>query len=252
MNPPLSMTRFTVRTAGATTQSDEIPSTRILIEKDTVSPVPSASAVIESSAPTTHHGMNSTTKVGLAMIPLVVVLVGLYVIFLFWYRKRRAVRKSIRGSISPPLPEKDLYSYNSSIDSREGSSKVCQMAAFSAPIHSMRHEEARVGGKSTAPHKVPGDKQEGAQVESPAIPMRNAARLIHTDLDSPIDGSSPFRLKRGDTIKRSSLGPELARLWPSPPASVWIKPLATDGLLPMPMSRRESSVYQERPNRNQF
>lgn len=226
MSPTLSMARFAIRTAYATTQSDEVPSTRILIEKDTVSPVPSASAAIESSATTTHHSMNSTTKVGLAIIPLVVVLVGLYVVFLFWYRKRRAARKSIRGSILPPKREKDLHSYNSSIDIREGSSKVCQMAAFSAPIHGMRHGEAPIVGESAAPHEVPGVKREGVQVESSVIPIRNAARLINTDLDSPIDGSSPFRLKRGDTIKRSSLGPELARLWPSPPASVWIKPLA--------------------------
>lgn len=252
MSPTLSMARSSVLTTGVTTQPDDVQSTKILIKKDTVSPVPSASAAAGSSTPTTHHGMNNTTKIGLAMIPVVVVLVGFYVVFLFWYRKRRAARKSIRGSISPPIPEKHLHSYNSSIDSRERSSKVCQMAAFSAPIHGMRHGEARFVNESVAPYEVQSDKGNDTRVESPALPMRNAARLIHADLDSPIDGSSPFRLKRGDTIKRSSLGPELARLWPSSPASVWIKPLATDGLLPTPMPRRESSVYQERPTTNQF
>jgi hypothetical protein len=252
MSPTLSMARFAGRTVRATTQPEDVPSIKILIEKDTVSPVPSAFAVPETSAPTTDNGMKTTTKIGLAMIPVVVVLVGLYVVFLFWYRKHRAARRSIRGSISPPIPEKDLHSYNSSIDSRERSSKVCQMAAFSAPIHGVRHGEARFVGESVAPHEVRSDKGKDIQAESPAIPMRNAARLFHTDLDSPIDGSSPFRLKRGDTVKRSSLGPDLARLWPSPPASVWIKPLATDGVLPTPASRRESPVYQERPARNQF
>ncbi|KAF1915691.1 hypothetical protein BDU57DRAFT_452690, partial [Ampelomyces quisqualis] len=248
----LSMARFTARAADATTQPDVEPLTCILIEKDTVSPVPSVPATAESFASTTHHGMKTTTKVGLAMIPVVVVSVGFCVLLLFWYRKRRAARDSIQGSISPPLAEKDLPSYNRSIDSEERSSKVCQMAAFSSPIHGVRQGEARFGGESVAPHEIRGEQGTGIQVESPAIPMRNAARLIHTDLDSPIDGSSPFRLKRGDTVKRSSLGSELARLWPSPPASVWIKSLATDGLLPRAISRRESSVYQEQPARNRI
>jgi hypothetical protein len=185
------------------------------------------------------------------MIPVVVVMVGLYVLFLFWYRKRRTARKQSQGSKAPPVPEKDGLSYNSSIASRRGSSKVFRMAAFSAPVHDGRHHEAHFQGQSAAILEVaPENKDRSVQVQMAAAPLRSPG-MGEADLDSPIDGSSPFRLKRGDTVKRCSLGPELARLWPSPPTSAWMKPLNTDDRLPEPVVRRESFVYQQRPVRNQ-
>jgi hypothetical protein len=46
------------------------------------------------------------------------------------------------------------------------------------------------------------------------VPPRGA---VESGADSPIDRTSPFRLKRGDTQKRSSFDSELMGGWPAPP-----------------------------------
>jgi hypothetical protein len=188
--------------------------------------------------------MSGGTKVGLAMIPVVVMVVGLYVLFLFWFRKRRATRKSIRGSISPPVPEKDVPSYNSSIASRRRSSKVFHMSAFSTPIHDGRYREAQYpGDRAAQQERITATRNGKTQTQVVAAPLRSQ-HMEETDLDSPIDASSPFRLKRGDTVKRCSIGPELARLWPSSPTSAWLRPLNYNDDCFAPVTRRENSVYQ--------
>lgn len=184
--------------------------------------------------------MTGTTKVGLAMIPIIVALVGLYVLFLFWYRKRRAAR-----NIPPPVPEKDGHSQNGSIISQRRSSKVFRMAAFVAPLHESLQRAAPPSRNGGTGHKKNAsiDKSIISYPIGPKSPS-----MLEAGLDSPIDGSSPFRLKRGDTVKRSSIGPELQRLWPSPPASAWMKP-ATELSFPSPAFRRESIIYQQPPSR---
>ncbi|KAF2031352.1 hypothetical protein EK21DRAFT_30207, partial [Setomelanomma holmii] len=186
----------------------------------TTSSTTSLAAASQTSTPPANLGLSGGTKIGLAMIPVVVVLVGLYILFLFWYRKRRAGRKSIQGSISPPVPEKDQPSYNSSIASRRRSSKVFHMSAFSAPVHDDRYREAQFLGDKTQLSQA--TKEGKTQATAVAAPMRSP-HMVEADMDSPIDASGPFRLKRGDTIKRCSIGPELARLWPSSPTSAWLK-----------------------------
>ncbi|KAH8725425.1 hypothetical protein GQ44DRAFT_615691 [Phaeosphaeriaceae sp. PMI808] len=162
--------------------------------------------------------MPKTTKIGLGMIPVVVVLAGLYILFFLWHRKRRATRKQTQITISPPVPEKDVRSYNSSVTSRQRGSKVFRMSAFSSPVKADQYGQAQFLSQNAAPL---------------------SPRKVGGGLDSPIDGSSPFRLKRGDTIKRYSLGPELARLWPSPPALAWMKPLDIEDGSPIRTDRNQ-------------
>ncbi|KAH7378417.1 hypothetical protein DE146DRAFT_626544 [Phaeosphaeria sp. MPI-PUGE-AT-0046c] len=185
--------------------------------------------------------ITGTTKVGLAMIPIIVALVGLYVLFLFWYRKRRAARE-LQLSMAPPVPVKDGQSLNGSIASQRRSSKVFRMAAFVAPLHESLQRAASPPRIGNGGHKKSGSIDKS--IISYPMEQARSPGMIEAGLDSPIDGSSPFRLKRGDTIKRYSIGPELSRLWPSPPASAWMKP-ATEASLPAPAIRRESAVYQQ-------
>ncbi|KAH7074531.1 hypothetical protein BKA63DRAFT_566203 [Paraphoma chrysanthemicola] len=264
MSPVQQTVRFARRAGIDATPSQAAGGypTAVLIRQDTVAPAtpssianPATTTVSNASASesaTIHpsRGMSGGTKIGLAMIPVVVMLVGLYILFLFWFRRRRAARRSIRGSISPPVPEKDLPSYNSSIASRRRSSKVFHMSAFSTPIHDGRFREAQfLGERAPQQTKVAATKDGKIQTTVVAAPMRSP-QMVETDLDSPIDASSPFRLKRGDTVKRCSIGPELARLWPSPPTSVWLRPLHCSEEFLAPVTRRENSVYQQRPVRN--
>lgn len=69
----------------------------------------------------------------------------------------------------------------------------------------------------------PKRKNENIQINMAAA--SSCPHIWESDQDSPIDASSPFRLKRGDTIKRHSLGSDLFRLWPTPPTSTYIKPM---------------------------
>jgi hypothetical protein len=96
---------------------------------------------------------------------------------------------------------------------------VLHMAAFSTPIH-----DERKRGSLYATHiaAIPEQSLDMIVDQSQTVAPPKKSPRLEAPLDSPIDGSSPFRLKRGDTVKRHSLGPELARLWPSPPASAWL------------------------------
>lgn len=163
------------------------------------------------------QGMTWGMKLGIAMIPVVVCLVGFWVFFLFWLRKRRA-RKS-KSQAVPPVPRIDHPSFHGSIESNHRSSKVVSMTAFSTPIYSGKHREMSIIGQART-----FDLEEAI---SPRYEPNLSVTLAPPDhpalRDSPVDSGSPFRLKRGDTVKRQTLGTEISTLWPSPPPSAWIK-----------------------------
>jgi hypothetical protein len=255
MSPLYNMARLVARanieTIHTGTYDGETPPTRILIQKDTVPTPSTTAAALVASATPTNRGLPDTTKIGLAMIPVVVAVIGLYALFLFWWRKRRTARKEKRLSISPPVPEKDTPTYPSSITSNKRSSKVYTMAAFAAPIHNGRHREAHFPGTIAAqPEQAPVSKPEDVQIRMTATP-RTSRNLSVAGLDSPTDRDSPFRLKRGDTLKRMSLGPELARLWPAPPTSAWMKAMNVNDRQLAPTVKREDAVYQQEMAGNQ-
>jgi hypothetical protein len=229
-----------------TSLQDPIPTPRIYIQQDTVEPIHSTVGM--------KRGLPTATKVGFAMIPVTIVVFGLLALFLFWYQKRRAAQKpNLRSSISPPMRGKEIMSCNSSIASKRRSSKVYRMAAFSDPVTESRRCESPLFGPGGALEAaVQHNRNKMIQQKVIAAPTRSPARrpdMVETVPDSPIDGRSPFRLKRGDTVKRYSIGPELARLWPTPPASAWTRPSSRHAGPILPLAHRESSVYHERPAR---
>lgn len=254
----------------------------------------SASLATEKSGPESKHGMSNVMKLGLAIIPVAIILIG--VLVLFWYRKRRAAKKAVQiAKALPPIPKKDIASsHNSSVASKRVSSKVLNMSAFSTPLDGPYPTVQPIPKSATrfpnlnAPilpridERVPTlPKIEEGSLSKPFTPFFNPHRSdyfytpptkpkpktkknsIHInmaaakslpnidELDSPIDGSSPFRLKRGDTVRRSSLGSDLFRLWPTPPTSVWIRPMSVyenmyEECPPLKVRRvRQSSVYSQ-------
>jgi hypothetical protein len=228
-----------------TSTNNPTPTSRIYVQQDTIVPTPAAVGV--------KRGLPTATKVGFAMIPVFLGIVGLTILFLFWYRKRRAARRSnLRGSISPPVLAKDITSCNSSIASKRRSSKVYRMTAFSAPVSERRQCESPLfgpGGALEAAVRENRNKMiQQKVIAPPAGTPAGSPRTVEAVPDSPIDRSSPFRLKRGDTVKRYSIGPELARLWPTPPASAWTRSSSRHAGPILPSANRESSVYHERPS----
>jgi hypothetical protein len=253
MSPPQSIASLRMRdaTQSEPIQTDDQPAitspTRLTSAMETAhNTTSSLAAVSEGAARASNNGISTATKVGLGMIPIIVVSVGLWILFLFWYRRRRAARKATRQSIAPSVPDKDVSSYCPSIDSARRTSKVFQMTAFSTPVHDGRYREAQMFGDRQVDEGA--SMGERTKINMDSAPLRSP-HMAEVDLDSPIDGSSPFRLKRGDTVKRNSLGPALAQLWPSPPSTACIKPSADDEL-PAPVVRRESSVYHLYPGRS--
>jgi hypothetical protein len=255
MSPLYDMARLVARAGIETTHTGtyngRISPTRILIPKDSIA---TNSDTAEASATPANRGMPATTKIGLAMIPVVVVVVGLYVLFLFWWRKRRTAHKEKRLSISPPVPEKDTPTYPESIKSNKRSSKVYTMAAFAAPIHDGRHREAHFPGLEMSqiePRADPMDEEESVKVQMTKTPRTSQTMLEVPTVDSPTDRDSPFRLKRGNTQRRMSLGQELTRLFPTPPTAAWLRPATANEGHPESMIRREEAVYQQEPTRHQ-
>jgi hypothetical protein len=253
MSPLYDMARLVARASIETTHTGtydgRIPPTRILIQKDSIAPKPNTA---EASAAPTNRGMPATTKIGLAMIPVAVVVVGLYVLFLFRWRKRRTARKEKRLSISPPVPEKDTPTYPESVKSNKRSSKVYTMSAFAAPLHDGRHREAHFPGLAMAQSEAESmSEEEDVQVQMTKTPRTSRTLLEVPIVDSPTDRGSPFRLKRGNTLRRMSLGPELTRLFPTPPTAARLRPVNANEGQPESTIGREEAVYQHDPMRHQ-
>jgi hypothetical protein len=182
-------------------------------------------------------GMSFGTKLGLGMIPVVIGVCVLWMIFLFWWRRRQKTRKAsqnVEGEPAPRVPEKDFLSLVPSLESSRRGSKVFNMAAFSTPIHnaSGKRREAQVYRESeqqridtekeaTTEHAIGQSQPKHNDSYSDMVRLANSG-ASRTGPDSPIDRTCPFRLKRGNTI-RGSLGSEISNLWPSPPPEVWVK-----------------------------
>ncbi|KAF2128540.1 hypothetical protein P153DRAFT_386659 [Dothidotthia symphoricarpi CBS 119687] len=179
-----------------------------------------ASAV---ASETSNQGQSLAFKVGLAMIPVVVILCVLSVICIFWRRRRQAFR-GLRHPTSYSDPEKELRPQTScETEPRTSTSKVLNLVAFSTPIQ----EDAvqQLHQKRTKPNL-------GRKFALSIASTRPGSRdSIQPDLDSPIDRSSPFRLKRGNTVRQCSLGPAMNASWPMPPETARMKqPTIAGGL----------------------
>jgi hypothetical protein len=205
----------------------------------------SFTTVIDGAARNVNNGLTTATKVGLAMIPIVLVTVALWIVLLFWYRRRRSARTVIRQSVTSSVPGKDDPSYSPSLDSTRRTSKVYQMTAFSTPVHDDRNPDPQTFGDRQVDERVDTGARTKTNVNS--VPLRSP-HMIEGDLDSPIDARSPFRLKRGDTVKRNSLGTALIQLWPLEPPTALTRP-STNDELPAPVVRQQRSVYHLYPGR---
>ncbi len=106
--------------------------------------------------------------------------------------------------------------------------KVCNISAYTQPIPNFRHHERRIIAQAGL--RIQTDMslfEDQVQVEG-AIPFFGNFRTANRELDSPIDGKSPFRLKRGNTKKRdsetsrSSGGSSYTFPFPQPPPAVMV------------------------------
>lgn len=206
-------------------------STRSATPPATVSPSAEASPSMDSSKPGLSHG----TKIGLAMIPVVVFLCLIWVLALYWWRKRRA--QKVMRDLPPPVPEKDdWYSAGSIAGSRRGS-RDYPMSATNTPFRHGRYREASVIGRSNLREEYDPTKHETQETKIEG----------KTSSHSPIDGKSPFRFKTGNSVGRLSLGTHISKLWPTPPPSAWTRQ-------PRPMISRpilhENLPYKMQPDRS--
>jgi hypothetical protein len=206
-----------VPNAPPTRPSTQPPSlARAVAIDSTTLPVTSARSVPQAG------GMSSATKIGLGMIPVIIASCAICIFAVFWCRRRKAQRMSQDLESPPPVPEKDYVTRLPSLDSDRRGSKVFDMAAFSTHIYDGRHREAQVLGQSREFVRSI-DQNQDDDLETLRTPPRSIkVEKIRSGRDSPIDGSSPFRLKRGDTLRRS-LGSEISELWPSPPPTAWVR-----------------------------
>ena len=196
------------------------------------------------------HGLSSKAIAGLAMIPLAVLLIAVAVFTYFWLRKhrRRAPIICYQGPTPPPppppaVPEKDFRSPTSSFDSTASGGKVRSMTAMSTPVvhtgwAASPRPQARPSNDSAVQHNPWNDRLPKISADITTAGLQVARGAVEAENDSPIDRSSPFRLKRGDTRKKSSLDPDVMSAWPAPP-----RPAAQPAPLRSP---RTAKTYMER------
>ncbi|KAF2624038.1 hypothetical protein BU25DRAFT_166146 [Macroventuria anomochaeta] len=206
------------------------------------------------------HSLPAKSIAGLAMIPVAVLLIAVAIFTYLWLRKRRRRAPIIchLGSTPPPaVPEKDFCSPTSSFDSTASGGKVRSMNAMSTPVvHTgwiaSPRSQARPSNNSTVHHNPWNDQlpKVSADITSAGLQVPRGADVGD---DSPIDRSSPFRLKTGDT-KRSSLDPDVMSAWPAPPQpAVQPAPLQSSRTGKTYMERRSISAEyfaQERDSRD--
>jgi hypothetical protein len=227
----------TPTTSDLSTPTQESPCRPNLITDTSTPPLPSTYTTETLSPsrpqPSIQSGMSFGTKLGLGMIPVILLLCCLWLSFLFWWRRRKA-QKGVALPPPPPVPEKDGLFLVPSLGSSRRGSKVFNMAAFSTPVQcgDGRWREAQVYRQREAAQEEEERRRGEQSQRSEHDSFSDIIRFANSDLshpgssrpgpDSPIDRTSPFRLKRGDTVRRS-LGSEISSLWPSPPPSVWVK-----------------------------
>ncbi|KAJ4991732.1 hypothetical protein SVAN01_02847 [Stagonosporopsis vannaccii] len=203
--------------------------------------------ITESAAPSQEkHGLSSSSIAGLAMIPVAMLLLMIAIFTYFWLRKRGRRIPIIRHveSRPPAVPEKDFDSPASSFESTIGGGRVRNMAAMSTPIAQtdwVASSRPRVQASSdSAVHHNPWSEQlPKTSADITTAGLHVPRETFDAGSDSPIDRSSPFRLKRGDTRKRSSLDPDVMSAWPAPP-----EPAARAA--PLQWSRTEKTYMERR------
>lgn len=206
-------------------QATGTPSLLTVVRRDVSVALATVPPMLEpgNSSSVFEQGMTSRTKIGLGMIPVVICICTMWMLFLFWWRKRR-VHRATRHTNLPFVPQKDRSLVHGSIDSNRRSSKVFRMAAFSTPVNDGRFSRVQALDHSRWRNQTArADQCEKDEINTTMARVANTDSTMN-NLDSPIGGSSPFRLKRGDTVKRCSLGTEISSRWPSPPPpSAWVK-----------------------------
>ncbi|KAF3031582.1 hypothetical protein E8E12_001514 [Didymella heteroderae] len=194
-------------------------------------------ATISETAAPAHesHGLSAASIAGLAMIPVAGFLIAAAIFTYFWLRARRSRGPEIRRlgptpTPPPAVPEKDSREFRmlgSSFDSTASGGKVRSTTGMSRPIaHNgwaaspRPRAQARPSNDSAVHHNPWRDQLPKISADITTARLQVPKRDIDEGNDSPIDRSSPFRLKRGDTRKRSSLDPEVMSAWPAPPQPV--------------------------------
>jgi hypothetical protein len=236
------------RTQSPTAASSSSPLPTVRIQQATISQSQQFTVPLETmstsnpTAPTGTPGPVAPTQqqrglppaaiAGFVLIPVAVFLILVAIFAYFWLRKRRRrgpVIRHIEPSPPPPpppppaVPKKDFGSPASSFDSVAGGEKNRNMSAMSLRVvhagwtTSQRSQPRR--SHDSAVHHNPWREQDpkvSADITTQRlqVPPRGA---VESGADSPIDRTSPFRLKRGDTQKRSSFDSELMGGWPAPP-----------------------------------
>ncbi|OSS45251.1 hypothetical protein B5807_10434 [Epicoccum nigrum] len=225
---------------------------------------PDTMSMSNPTAPTQTHGPVAPTQeqqslspvsiAGFALIPVGVFLILVAIFAYFWLRKRRR-RGPVLRHIGPPpppppplppaVPKKDFGSPASSFDSVSGGEKARNLSAMSpSVVHagwiSSQRPQPRRSHDSAVHHNPWRDQipKVSADITTQRleVPPRGA---VESGADSPIDRTSPFRLKRGDTQKRSSFDLELMSAWPAPP-----QPAAQPS--PLQLSRPGKSYMERR------
>ena len=186
------------------------------------------------------RGLSAASIAGLAMIPVAVLLIAGAIFTYFWLRARRRRGPEIRRLgptplAGPAVPEKDLRSFRTHSESFESTAsspasggKVTCMTAMSTPVThngwaaqvASPRPRSRPSNDSAVQHNPWHDQLPKTSADITTAGLQVPRRDIEEGNDSPIDRSSPFRLKRGDTRKRSSLDPDVMSAWPAPPQPV--------------------------------
>ena len=225
-------------TADLTMSSAPLPTMRIqqatiftsqqfTVPARTISAIGGPTMVSEPATPAQeHHGLSSKSIAGLAMIPVAAILIIVATFTYFWLQKRCRLTPIVRHldpSHPPPVPEKDFRSPIISFDSSASGGKVRCMMAMSTPVvHKGWHASQGLQPQPQPPNSIAVHQSRwsnqlpklSADITSAGFVGRGAMDIEN---DSPIDRSSPFRLRRGDTRKRSSLDPVVMGAWPMPP-----------------------------------
>ncbi|KAF2866495.1 hypothetical protein BDV95DRAFT_598756 [Massariosphaeria phaeospora] len=169
----------------------------------TATPISSPDAATPPQSPQMNQGLSSSTTAGIAVSVVILTLCAVSILVYFLIRKRYLVTPTRF------LPVKgENKSSTSSIDGDKvsGNGKIHTMAAFSTPLTNdsvqPRSLEYETGSGNGHARMATIDKTGRIALDTD-IARFGRTLGVEDSLESPIDGTSPFRLKRGNTFQRA-------------------------------------------------
>ncbi|KAF2262040.1 hypothetical protein CC78DRAFT_325977 [Lojkania enalia] len=208
----------------STSSSSRSTQARSILTASTASSVPITAALQPANTDTAQSdpalsppkALSSGAIAGISISCALALLAAALLLFYLYRRRSQARNPNANTNANPNFPSSPTH--------KSSPSKIHTFSAFTIPLtttkttapdlHSSTHPSEPQFATGPVYELGPGGREKIAVAEGNKIRLDTQSAGfgrglgVEDDLESPIDGSSPFRLKRGNTVKKKGVGGE--------------------------------------------